>query len=219
MQTTQNTFASGESALDRTQRAALQDDQQTFASGESALDRTQQAALQDDQQTFTIGESALDRAKQTANISLQHKNAVATAKTLDEYQTANVKLQGELETSLAELGQTNRLELDKLSADLAVGKLEAEVYANTRGAYLASVSELVRQSQITVGELQMKEGISTEDKAKMLTDQATLLTSHLTAQKTLYESSATWKEDWAKMPSDGLDDEVDDAGSSGTTDE
>ena len=215
LQAAQNTFASGESALDRTQRTELQDDQQTFASGESALGRTQQTALQDDQQTFATGESALDRAQQATNIAAQHTNAVATAKTLADHQTANVTLQGKLKTELTKLGQTNSLELSKLEADLSVGKLDAEVYANTRGAYLLSVTELVRQSQITVGELQMKEGISAEDKAKMLTDQATLLTSHLTAQKTLFESSATWEKDWSKLPSVG----VDDAGSSDTTDE
>lgn len=206
LQTAQNTFATGEKALDRAQQTSMQTGQNTFASGEAALGRAQQTALQDDQQTFATDEKALDRTQQTTTISQQHTNAVSTAKTLDEYQTANLTLQNQLQTSLTKLGQTNSLELTKLNADLDVGKLDAQVYANTRGAYLQSVSELVRQTQITVGELQMKEGISAEDKAAMMADQATLLTSHLTAQKTLYQNSATWSKDWAKLPSAGVQD-------------
>tara|TARA_R110002096_G_scaffold291297_1_gene485535 strand:+ start:224 stop:1414 length:1191 start_codon:yes stop_codon:yes gene_type:complete len=206
LQTAQNTFATGEKALDRAQQTSMQTGQNTFASGEAALGRAQQTALQDDQQTFATDEKALDRTQQTTTISQQHTNAVSTAKTLDEYQTANLTLQNQLQTSLTKLGQTNSLELTKLNADLDVGKLDAQVYANTRGAYLQSVSELVRQTQITVGELQMKEGISAEDKSAMMADQATLLTSHLTAQKTLYQNSATWSKDWAKLPSAGVQD-------------
>jgi hypothetical protein len=206
LQTAQNTFATGEKALDRAQQTSMQTGQNTFASGEAALGRAQQTSLQDDQQTFATDEKALDRTQQTTTISQQHTNAVSTAKTLDEYQTANLTLQNQLQTSLNKLGQTNSLELTKLNADLDVGKLDAQVYANTRGAYLQSVSELVRQTQITVGELQMKEGISAEDKAAMMADQATLLTSHLTAQKTLYQNSATWSKDWAKLPSSGVQD-------------
>tara|TARA_B110000261_G_scaffold158601_1_gene195154 strand:+ start:434 stop:1624 length:1191 start_codon:yes stop_codon:yes gene_type:complete len=206
LQTAQNTFATGEKALDRAQQTSMQTGQNTFASGEAALGRAQQTSLQDDQQTFATDEKALDRTQQTTTISQQHTNAVSTAKTLDEYQTANLTLQNQLQTSLTKLGQTNSLELTKLNADLDVGKLDAQVYANTRGAYLQSVSELVRQTQITVGELQMKEGISAEDKAAMMADQATLLTSHLTAQKTLYQNSATWSKDWAKLPSAGVQD-------------
>lgn len=206
LQTAQNTFATGEKALDRSQQTSMQTGQNTFASGEAALGRAQQTSLQNDQQTFATDEKALDRTQQTTTLAQQHTNAVATAKTLDEYQTANVTLQNQLQTELTKLGQTNSLELTKLNADLGVGKLDAQVYANTRGAYLQSVSELVRQSQITVGELQVKEGISAEDKTKMLADQATLLTSHLTAQKTLYSSSATWSKDWAKLPSAGVED-------------
>ena len=206
LQTAQNTFATGEKALDRAQQTSMQTGQNTFASGEAALGRAQQTSLQDDQQTFATDEKALDRTQQTTTISQQHTNAVSTAKTLDEYQTANLTLQNQLQTSLTKLGQTNSLELTKLNADLDVGKLDAQVYANTRGAYLQSVSELVRQTQITVGELQMKEGISAEDKSAMMADQATLLTSHLTAQKTLYQNSATWSKDWAKLPSSGVQD-------------
>ena len=204
LQTAQNTFATGEKALDRSQQTSMQTGQNTFASGESALGRAQQTSLQDDQQTFATDEKALDRTQQTTTLSQQHTNAVAQAKNLSEYETANITLQGSLQTALSKLGQTNSLELTKLNADLGVGKLDAQVYANTRGAYLQSVSELVRQSQITVGELQVKEGISAEDKAKMMADQATLLTSHLAAQKTLYSSSATWSKDWAKLPSAGV---------------
>ena len=206
LQTAQNTFATGEKALDRSQQTSMQTGQNTFASGEAALGRAQQTSLQDDQQTFATDEKALDRTQQTTTLSQQHTNAVAQAKNLSEYETANITLQGSLQTALSKLGQTNSLELTKLNADLGVGKLDAQVYANTRGAYLQSVSELVRQSQITVGELQVKEGISAEDKAKMMADQATLLTSHLAAQKTLYSSSATWSKDWAKLPSAGVED-------------
>jgi len=91
-----------------------------------------------------------------------------------------------------------------MDGDLQMGKISAEVYANTQGAYLQSVSELVRQTQITVGEIQMKEGISAEDKSKMMADQATLLTAHMAAQKSMYQGAATWDQDWANMPSDNV---------------
>jgi len=204
-------FNTGESALNRTQQTALQTGQQGFASGEaalgraqqtseSALGRTQQTALQSGQQAFASGEAALGRTQQTETLAQQHQNSVATAKNLNDYQTANITLQDKLQTEMTKLGQTNSLELTKLNADLDAGKLDAQVYANTRGAYLQSVSELVRQTQITIGEIQVKEGISAEDKAKMLADQGSLLTSHLNAQKSLYTGTATWTSGWATLP-------------------
>jgi hypothetical protein len=129
---------------------------------------------------------------------------VASAKTAQEYDQANMTMQNDLQKQLVSLGHSNDLGLKQLDGDLQMGKLSAEVYANTQGAYLQSVSELVRQTQITVGEIQMKEGISADDKASMLVDQATLLTAHIAAQKSMYQGSATWDQDWAAMPSDNV---------------
>ena len=204
LQEGQQGFASGESALGRTQQTALQEGQQDFASGEAALGRTQQTALQEGQQDFASGESELDRTQQVTLMRDAHKNAVSTAKTQQEYEQANLTLKNGLQEELLELGQDNDLELAKMNSDLATGKMSAEVYANTQGAYLSSVSELVRQTQITVGEIQMTEGISAADKKKMLADQATLLKAHMKQQKTLYEGAATWDQSWADMPSDNV---------------
>ena len=204
LQEGQQDFASGESALGRTQQTALQEGQQGFASGEAALGRTQQTALQEGQQDFASGESELDRTQQVTLMRDAHKNAVSTAKTQQEYEQANLTLKNGLQEELLELGQDNDLELAKMNSDLATGKMSAEVYANTQGAYLSSVSELVRQTQITVGEIQMTEGISAADKKKMLADQATLLKAHMKQQKTLYEGAATWDQSWADMPSDNV---------------
>ena len=204
LQEGQQGFASGEAALGRTQQTALQEGQQDFASGESALGRTQQTALQEGQQDFASGESELDRTQQVTLMRDAHKNAVSTAKTQQEYEQANLTLKNGLQEELLELGQDNDLELAKMNSDLATGKMSAEVYANTQGAYLSSVSELVRQTQITVGEIQMTEGISAADKKLMLADQATLLKAHMKQQKTLYEGAATWDQSWADMPSDNV---------------
>jgi hypothetical protein len=204
LQEGQQDFASGESALGRTQQTALQEGQQGFASGEAALGRTQQTALQEGQQDFASGESELDRTQQVTLMRDAHKNAVSTAKTQQEYEQANLTLKNGLQEELLELGQDNDLELAKMNSDLATGKMSAEVYANTQGAYLSSVSELVRQTQITVGEIQMTEGISAADKKLMLADQATLLKAHMKQQKTLYEGAATWDQSWADMPSDNV---------------
>ena len=204
LQEGQQGFASGEAALGRTQQTALQEGQQDFASGEAALGRTQQTALQEGQQDFASGESELDRTQQVTLMRDAHKNAVSTAKTQQEYEQANLTLKNGLQEELLELGQDNDLELAKMNSDLATGKMSAEVYANTQGAYLSSVSELVRQTQITVGEIQMTEGISAADKKLMLADQATLLKAHMKQQKTLYEGAATWDQSWADMPSDNV---------------
>tara|TARA_R110002033_G_scaffold3549_1_gene19648 strand:- start:1280 stop:2317 length:1038 start_codon:yes stop_codon:yes gene_type:complete len=183
---------------------ALQKGQQDFSASEAALGRTQQTALQEGQQDFASGESELDRTQQVTLMRDAHKNAVSTAKTQQEYEQANLTLKNGLQEELLELGQDNDLELAKMNSDLATGKMSAEVYANTQGAYLSSVSELVRQTQITVGEIQMTEGISAADKKLMLADQATLLKAHMKQQKTLYEGAATWDQSWADMPSDNV---------------
>ena len=56
MQTNQQTFASGENALDRSSRSDLQDDQQTFS-----------IAQQENQQLFQSAENALNRELTAAN--------------------------------------------------------------------------------------------------------------------------------------------------------
>ena len=197
----EQTFGAAQSALGRAQQSDIQQSEQDFSTTQADLGRVQQTALQQAQQDFSSDESALGRAQQLTAINQSHSNSLASAKTAQDYNTANLTMQNGLQKQLVSLGHTNDLGMTKLKADLDTGKLSQEVYANTQGAYLQSVSELVRQTQITVGEIQMKEGISAADKTKMMTDQATLLTAHLTAQKTLFSGSATWKEDWATLPS------------------
>ena len=187
--------------MGRAQQSDIQQSEQDFSTTQADLGRVQQTALQKAQQDFSSDESALGRAQQLTAINQSHSNSQASAKTAQDYNTANLTMQNGLQKQLVSLGHTNDLGMTKLKADLDTGTLSQEVYANTQGAYLQSVSELVRQTQITVGEIQMTEGISAADKTKMMADQATLLTAHLAAQKTLFSGSATWKEDWATLPS------------------
>ena len=198
-------MATSEAALGREQQTGLQKSEQDFSSTQAALGREQQSELQKGQQGFAASESALGRQQQLTAMNQDYKNSVAQAKTAQEYGKANMVMQNGLQKQLVSLGHNNDLDLKALDGDLEMGKISAEVYANTQGAYLQSVSELVRQSQITVGEIQMKEGISSEDKAKMMADQATLLTAHMESQKRMYQGAATWDQDWADMPSDRND--------------
>lgn len=204
LQKGQQDFSSSEAALGRTQQTGMLQSQQGFAAGESALGRQQQTGLQEGQQGFAASESALGRQQQLTAMREDHKNAMSSAKTTQEYGQANMTMQNSLQKQLVSLGHTNDIAMKTMDGDLQMGKISAEVYANTQGAYLQSVSELVRQTQITVGEIQMKEGISAEDKSKMMADQATLLTAHLAAQKKMYSGAATWQQDWANMPSDNV---------------
>ena len=204
LQEGQQDFAAGEAALGRTQQTGMLQSQQGFAAGESALGRQQQTGLQEGQQGFAASESALGRQQQLTAMREDHKNAMSSAKTTQEYGQANMTMQNSLQKQLVSLGHTNDIAMKTMDGDLQMGKISAEVYANTQGAYLQSVSELVRQTQITVGEIQMKEGISAEDKTKMMADQATLLTAHMAAQKQMYQGAATWDQDWADMPSDNV---------------
>ena len=205
LQEGQQGFAAGEAALGREQQTGMLESQQGFAAGESALGREQQTGMQEGQQDFAASESALGRKQQLTAMREDHKNAMAKAETAQEYGQANMTMQNSLQKQLVSLGHNNDLDLKALDGDLEMGKISAEVYANTQGAYLQSVSELVRQSQITIGEIQMKEGISSEDKSKMMADQAKLLTAHMAAQKSMYQGAATWDQDWADMPSDRND--------------
>ena len=204
LQKGQQDFSSSEAALGRTQQTGMLQSQQGFAAGESALGRQQQTGLQEGQQGFAASESALGRQQQLTAMREDHKNAMSSAKTTQEYGQANMTMQNSLQKQLVSLGHTNDIAMKTMDGDLQMGKISAEVYANTQGAYLQSVSELVRQTQITVGEIQMKEGISAEDKSKMMADQATLLTAHMAAQKSMYQGAATWDQDWANMPSDNV---------------
>ena len=204
LQEGQQSFAAGEAALGRAQQRGLLSTQQDFAAGESALGRTQQTGLQEGQQGFEASQSALGRQQQLTAMREDHKNAMSSAETAQEYGQANMTMQNSLQKQLVSLGHTNDIAMKTMDGDLQMGKISAEVYANTQGAYLQSVSELVRQTQITVGEIQMKEGISAEDKSKMMADQATLLTAHMEAQKSMYQGAATWDQDWANMPSDNV---------------
>ena len=201
LQKGQQDFSASEAALGRTQQTGMLQSQQGFAAGESALSRQQQTGLQEGQQGFAASESALGRQQQLTAMREDHKNAMSSAETAQEYGQANMTMQNSLQKQLVSLGHTNDIAMKTMDGDLQMGKISAEVYANTQGAYLQSVSELVRQTQITVGEIQMKEGISAEDKTKMMADQATLLTAHMAAQKQMYQGAATWDQDWANMPS------------------
>jgi hypothetical protein len=106
------------------------------------------------------------------------------------YSQDNMRLQTDLQKGLAQLGN-----------DLDLSRIDRQVFANTQGSYLQAVNELIRQTQISVGELQAAEGIPTADKSKMLADQGTLLKTHLTLYKDLYENASTWSQNWVSFPS------------------
>ena len=132
-------------------------------------------------------------------LSTEQDYQASSAKTSQEYQQANMTLQNNLSRQLQELGQADNIELTELKNALDLGTIDSQVYANTQGSYLTAVNELMRQSAISVNEIQTANDISGEDKAKMMADQAKLLTLHLNKTKSLYQGTATWSQGWAAL--------------------
>jgi len=87
-----------------------------------------------------------------------------------------------------------------LQQQLDLGKLDRQVYANTRGSYMNAINEIIRQSNISVGNLQVAPDISSADKARMLEDQGKLLETHIKLYKNIYESATTWTQGWVNFP-------------------
>ena len=96
LQTGQQTFTAGQSALDRAQQTALQTSQQNYTAAQAALDRAQQVALQDKslaaqqalqaaQQTFQGAQAELDRAQQS-NLQTGQQGFLAGQSALDRAQ-------------------------------------------------------------------------------------------------------------------------------------
>ena len=93
MQTAQQTFASAQAVLDRTQQTAVQTAQTDANKAQAALDRAQQtaltdksitaqAALQTAQQTFVKAQAELDRTQQTT-LATAEQTATQTRQTAD----------------------------------------------------------------------------------------------------------------------------------------
>ena len=179
---------------------ALQKGQQGFASSESALGRQQQKDILGTQQDFAGSQAALGRTQQKDILGQHHANAMESAQTAQDFQQANMQMQTDLQERLAVLGYEQNIGLSNLQNQFDLGKIDAQVFANTQGQYLQAVNELIRQTQISVGELQAAPDISGEDKSKMFADQGLLLQTHLGLYKNLYENAATWSQDWVDFP-------------------
>jgi len=146
-----------------------------------------------------VTESNAKRAQETLTAAQRTADAKTAATALAAANTANTNLQGKLEAEAKTLGHENDLELAKTKSALDIGVIDAEVYANTQGSYLDAANDLMKQSAISVNEIQTSNTISGEDKTTMLADQATLLTLHLTKTKTLYEETPSWEQGWTTL--------------------
>ena len=154
-----------------------------------------------------VTENNSRRAQETATAAQRTADAKLAATALAKVNVASAALESTLKTELANLGHTNDLALTKAQGDLALEKIDATAFANTRGAFLTSVSEITKQSVISVNEITMLEGVSPEDKTKMLTDAATLANSVIAAEKVIYQGSATWDRNWTTfkgIPDDAI---------------
>lgn len=146
-----------------------------------------------------VTESNAKRAQETATAAQRTADAKTAATALATANEANTKLQGLLEAEAKTLGHTNDLELAKTKAALDIGVIDAEVYANTQGSYLDAANDLMKQSAISVNEIQTSNTILANDKTTMLADTATLLTLHLNKTKTLYEATPSWEQGWSTL--------------------
>ena len=153
-----------------------------------------------------VTENNSRRAQETATAAQRTADATLAATALAKVNVASAALEGTLKTELENLGHTNDLALTKAQGDLALEKIDATAFANTRGAFLTSVSEITKQSVISVNEITMLEGVSAEDKTKMLTDAATLANSVIAAEKVIYQGSATWDRNWTTF--EGIPDDA-----------
>ena len=154
-----------------------------------------------------VTENNSRRAQETATAAQRTADAKLAATALAKVNVASAALESTLKTELANLGHTNDLALTKAQGDLALEKIDATAFANTRGAFLTSVSEITKQSVISVNEITMLEGVSPDDKTKMLTDAATLANSVIAAEKVIYQGSATWDRNWTTfkgIPDDAI---------------
>ncbi len=197
---TQQDFAGTQAGLGRTQQKDILGTQQEFAGSQAALGRTQQKDILGTQQEFAGTQAGYDRAQQLSVLGQQHANAMEAAQTTQDFQQANMQMQTDLQERLAVLGYEQNIGLSNLQNQFDLGKIDAQVFANTQGQYLQAVNELIRQTQISVGELQAAPDISGEDKSKMFADQGLLLQTHLGLYKNLYENAATWSQDWVDFP-------------------
>ena len=218
----EQSFTSGENTANRAATASRDALAASNAASESALSRAATVSRDNSSQAATVARDALTRAaivsqdalaaaavvtennarraQETTTATQRTADAKLAATALDTANKAAAKLEGTLKTELETLGHTNDLALKKLSSSLALDEIDATAYANTRGAYLKSVSEITKQSVISVNAITVLEGVSSEDKAKMLLDQSTLANSVIAAEKVVYEASATWDRGWSALP-------------------
>lgn len=164
LQQGQQSFQSGESALDRQQQTNLQDSQQKFQSGESSLDRAERAELQDLQQKFQANQSSLDRDQQQRLQDLQQKFQGEQSGLDRTQQTEIQQMQIDAQKSLtdsqqkfseiqAQLDRTQQVELTKLQASLQSAlndkSLAPQFAANVASGTMNAMQAILANADLT----------------------------------------------------------------------
>jgi hypothetical protein len=160
LQTAQQTFASAQAVLDRSQQTAVQTAQNDFSKAQSELDRAQQtaltdksitaqAALQTAQQTFVKAQAELDRSQQTT-LATAEQTATQTRQTADnvaQLERLNLQINSNLQNIPAAFAANiSNTTMNGVNALMADPNLSA-----TNDGYLDSNGNFVKSDTVPKG--------------------------------------------------------------------
>lgn len=131
----------------------------------------------------------------------QQQNAFDSAEQAQNYQQQNMQLESELNQLLKQQGYQQQVALAELEDQFKRGQLDATVYANTKGEYLSSMMDLVKNSAINISEIQKANNIKQADKNAMVQQQIQMRDADIRFLQQMYASTPVWNQNWSKYAS------------------
>lgn len=162
-------------------------------------------------------ESALPIASQDAGTYNQRD--LANMQNVNQSRQFNAT--ADMQTSQFNAGQSNQMAMeqwsqntqqahDKTMSELQYanerGLIDQKAYANLRGQYLDSMTQLARESAINISEIQSNPSIPVAEKQQMIDNQIAMRDADLSGLSSLFEQMPMWQKNWSEaVESSGID--------------
>lgn len=152
-------------------------------------------------------EAALPIAQQDAQAyrqqTLANQEVTNQGQQFNAQQDNAMKLEN-LDTSVKTWSQQSQQSHDQFMSNLdqwkQLGKIDAEAYANLKGKYVDSISELHNNMLMNISEIQTATDITAEAKATMIQQQQAMGQSSINAMIGLYKAVPMWQQNWLNFP-------------------
>lgn len=178
-----------------------------LAQGSKYLDMARQRAAETANSRGFLNSSMAAGAGERAAIEAALPIAQQDAQTLTSTSLQNAsqtnQMRGQvLDEQLQRWSQTSQQTHDKVMSELQYaqeqGLIDQKAFANLRGQYLDSITQLARERAISINEIQTNPNIPAENKQQMIDNLNTMFEADIAGTSSIFAQMPMWQRNWSE---------------------